>query len=51
VWNWLADEDGANPEAKLLHFTAGVTLMPLHSEVAHAADYWRQAERMNHVTD
>ena len=50
-WNHLADEHGHNPDAKLLHFTAGVPLMARHSEVAHAADYWRQAERMNHVTD
>ena len=51
TWNWLADEDGPNPDAKLLHFTAGVPLMPMHSEVAHADEYWRQAARMNHVTD
>ena len=50
VWNWLSDEDGPNPDAKLLHFTAGVPLMPRHSTVAHADDYWRQASRMNHVT-
>jgi glycosyltransferase involved in cell wall biosynthesis len=49
-WNWLADEDGANRDAKLLHFTAGVPLMHCHSNVAHAADYHRQVVRMTHVT-
>ena len=50
AWNWLADEDGANRDAKLLHFTAGVPLMHCHSNVAHAADYHRQVVRMTHVT-
>lgn len=51
VWNWLVQEDGANPDAKLLHFSSGIPLIPMHAEVAHAEDYWRQAARMNHVTD
>jgi hypothetical protein len=50
AWNWLADEDGANRDAKLLHFTTGVPLMHCHSNVAHAADYHRQVIRMTHVT-
>jgi len=51
VWNWLVDEDGPNREAKLLHWTAGVPLFPAHKHAPHAADYHRQVERMNHVTD
>ncbi|MBK7459849.1 MAG: glycosyltransferase [Betaproteobacteria bacterium] len=51
AWNWLVQEDGANPEAKLLHFSAGIPLIPMHADVAHADDYWHQAARMNHVTD
>jgi len=50
AWNWLADEDGANRDAKLLHFTAGSPLMHCHSNVAHAADYSRQVLRMTHIT-
>ena len=50
TWNWLADEAGPNKDAKLLHFTAGVPLIPAHSNVPHAADYKRQVDRMNHVT-
>jgi len=51
VWNWLCDEDGANPDAKLLHFTAGVPLFPAHKHSPHAADYARQVQRMNYITD
>jgi hypothetical protein len=51
VWNWLSDEDGPNPDAKLLHWTSGIPLFPSHANTAHAADYQRQVERMNHVTD
>lgn len=29
-WNWLADEYGANKDAKLLHFTAGMPVQALH---------------------
>jgi len=49
VWNWLADEEGYNPKAKLLHFTTGIPLMPKHSKTAHASDYLWQASRMNRV--
>jgi lipopolysaccharide biosynthesis glycosyltransferase len=49
AWNWLADEEGYNPEAKLLHFTTGIPLMPKHSKTAHASDYLWQASRMNRV--
>jgi hypothetical protein len=30
VWNWLADEAGYNPKAKLWHFTAGMPVQALH---------------------
>jgi lipopolysaccharide biosynthesis glycosyltransferase len=44
VWNWLPDEFGANPEAKLLHFTLGT---PCFHEFATTpmADEWHR-ERM-----
>lgn len=51
IWGWMADEYGQNPEAKLLHFTTGVPAFKNHRHVAHAADYMRQLERVNHVTD
>jgi hypothetical protein len=49
-WNWLVQEDGANKDAKVLHFSAGIPLMHCHSVVPHAADYHRQVIRMTHVT-
>ena len=39
-WNWLADEHGANPAAKLLHFTAGIPAFTEHQD-APMADEWR----------
>lgn len=44
VWNWLPDEFGANPDAKLLHFTLGT---PCFHEFATVpmADEWHR-ERM-----
>ena len=31
-WNWLADEYGYDPKAKLLHYTAGMPVQALHME-------------------
>ena len=41
VWNWLPDEFGPNPEAKLLHWTLGT---PCFHEFAHApmAEEWHR---------
>lgn len=41
-WNWLCDEDGANPDAKLLHFTAGIPAFPAHAGTP-MADEWHAA--------
>lgn len=40
-WNWLADEYGENPEAKLLHWTAGIPGFQEYRDSPHAAD-WRE---------
>lgn len=45
LWNWLADEYGPEPGAKLLHFTAGVPSIPAHNAVAHAGDWMRAHAR------
>mgnify|MGYP003383082364 FL=1 len=50
-WNWLVQEYGPNPDAKLLHYSIGVPLIHAHANSPHAADYMRQCARMNHVTD
>lgn len=48
-WNWLADEFGANEEAKLLHWTAGVPAFP-HYKNTPMADRWFKANaRANHA--
>lgn len=38
-WNWLADEYGANPQAKLLHWTAGIPGFEHYKNAPHA-DEW-----------
>lgn len=48
-WNWLADEDGVNPDAKVLHWTAGVPGFPLYKHAPHSAMWFRQLERVNHA--
>jgi hypothetical protein len=50
VWNWLCQEDGANPDAKIVHYSIGVPAFPAHKHSPHAADFFRQLERVNHVT-
>jgi len=50
VWNWLADEYGENPEAKLLHWTAGTPAFPNYAHAPHAADFRRQLACTNYVT-
>ena len=38
-WNWLADEYGPNPDAKLIHWTAGIPGFP-HYQYAPMASEW-----------
>jgi hypothetical protein len=49
-WNWLADEYGENPDAKLLHWTAGTPAFPHYAEAPHAAEFRAQLALVNHVT-
>jgi hypothetical protein len=49
-WNWLADEYGDNPAAKLLHWTAGIPAFP-HYANTPMADHWFNAHRkVNYAT-
>ena len=41
-WNWLADEYGPNPQAKLLHWTAGIPAWEHYKDAPHA-DEWHAA--------
>ena len=50
TWNWLVDEFGENPEAKIVHWTAGIPAFPHYSE-APMADVWAQAAvKAQHAT-
>ena len=48
-WNWLADEYGANREAKLLHFTAGIPAWEAYRHTPHAADWHHAHSKVNHA--
>lgn len=49
-WNWLADEYGPNPQAKLLHWTAGIPAFPRYSSAPHADDWAAAACKITHAT-
>jgi hypothetical protein len=50
TWNWLADEYGPNPEAKLLHWTAGIPLFPHYNDAPHADEYRKMHALVNYAT-
>ncbi len=39
-WNWLCQEYGENPDAKLLHFSIGIPSFPAYKDGPHAADWF-----------
>lgn len=43
-WNWLCDEFGDNPQAKLLHWTAGIPGFQHYRQTPHAGE-WLEALR------
>lgn len=47
TWNWLADEFGANGEAKLLHWTAGIPGFAAYRHAPHATEWLAMAERVH----
>jgi hypothetical protein len=48
-WNWLADEYGPNPDAKLLHWTAGIPAFPAYAHGPHANDWAAAAVKVTHA--
>ncbi len=42
VWNWLPDEFGANPDAKLLHWTLGAPCFHEYAHVPMATEWHRE---------
>lgn len=49
-WNWLCQEDGENPEAKIVHWTAGVPAFPHYKDDPHSAEFFEQLKLVTHVT-
>lgn len=48
-WNWLSQEYGVNPQAKLVHYTVGIPAFKHYENTEHA-DWWRKAhERATYV--
>lgn len=50
VWNWISDEYGENPDAKLCHFTAGVPGMEHYANSPMAAEWHAALAAANTVT-
>ncbi len=49
-WNWLPQEFGANPEAKILHYTAGVPAFPAYAQCDMSDEWAEAAVKVRHVT-
>jgi|SRR5438105_8862558 len=47
-WNWLPDEFGPNPQAKLLHWTLGAPCFDEFADAPMAKEWHDERERMNH---
>jgi hypothetical protein len=47
-WNWLPDELGPNPQAKLLHWTLGAPCFAEFSDAPMAAEWHEERRLMNH---
>lgn len=48
-WNWLCDEYGPNPDAKLLHWTAGIPGFPHYKDAPHADEWFAANAKVNHA--
>ena len=48
VWNWLPDEFGPNPEAKLLHWTLGTPCFHEYSTAPMSEEWHREALLLNY---
>lgn len=49
-WNWLVDEFGPNPDAMLLHWTAGIPAFPRYAQAPHADEWALAATKVTHAT-
>jgi hypothetical protein len=46
-WNWLADEQGPNDQARILHWTAGIPAMPAYADAPHAREWFATQGAVN----
>jgi lipopolysaccharide biosynthesis glycosyltransferase len=49
-WNWMPQEFGSNPDAKLIHWTAGIPGFPAYAQTEMADAWAAEAARVTHVT-
>lgn len=50
TFNWLCDEHGENPDAKLIHFTAGIPAFDAYKDSPMADEWWDSLIAANGVT-
>lgn len=48
-WNWLPQEYGENPDAKLLHYTCGIPAWESYKDTPQAADWFVANAMVNHA--
>ncbi len=48
-WNWLSQEEGANPQSKLVHYTLGVPGIPHYRESPQADEWLKALSAVNYV--
>ncbi len=50
-WNWLCQEDGPNPDAKIIHWTLGTPAFSHYANDPHADLFRQELARTMHITD
>jgi hypothetical protein len=50
-WNWLCQEHGPNPDAKIIHYTVGIPGFPHYANTEMADDWAAAAAKVTHHVD
>jgi hypothetical protein len=48
-WGWIVDEYGPNPDAKLLHWTAGIPAFEHYKNAPMADQWWKAFNNVTHT--
>ena len=48
-WNWLPQELGENPDAKLIHYTLGIPGFPAYANTENASDWFSSYRNVTHA--